>query len=106
MPNTIIHLLSNLLLIGIIFFIFKYVIKKKFNYQLPLLLMISSNVIDIDHLLATPIYDSLRCSINFHPLHSWYTFPLYFIGVFFKKFRFLFIGIIMHLILDYIDCLI
>ena len=32
--------------------------------------MISSNLVDVDHLLANPIYDPDRCSIGFHPLHS------------------------------------
>ena len=27
-------------------------------------------LVDIDHLLATPIYDPARCSIGFHPLHT------------------------------------
>jgi hypothetical protein len=28
-------------------------------------------VVDADHLLADPIYDPNRCSIGFHPLHTW-----------------------------------
>ena len=27
-------------------------------------------LVDLDHLLADPIYDPERCSIGFHPLHS------------------------------------
>ena len=27
-------------------------------------------VVDLDHLLADPIYDPERCSIGFHPLHT------------------------------------
>lgn len=27
-------------------------------------------LVDIDHLLADPIYDPNRCSIGFHPLHT------------------------------------
>ena len=106
MPNTLMHIASNLILVGIIYLISKFITKKDFNWKFASILLISSNLIDIDHLLATPIYDSTRCSINFHPLHSWYMFPLYFIGLFFKKYAFLFVGIIMHLLLDYLDCLI
>ena len=32
--------------------------------------MLTAFVIDVDHLLADPIYDAARCSIGFHPLHS------------------------------------
>lgn len=106
MPNTLIHIASNFILIGIIYLFSKYVVKKDVNLKYAAILMISSNLIDIDHLLATPIFDASRCSINFHLLHSWYMFPIYFVGLYFKKFTFLFIGIFMHLILDFVDCLI
>lgn len=33
-------------------------------------LMLATMVVDVDHLLATPIYDPARCSIGFHPLHG------------------------------------
>ena len=36
-------------------------------------------LIDLDHLLATPIFDPARCSIGFHPLHSYYAIGVYFI---------------------------
>ena len=34
------------------------------------LVMIATMVVDVDHLLADPIYDPERCSIGFHPLHT------------------------------------
>ena len=100
------HVASNLILVGIIYLFSRYIIKKDFAWKYAAILLVSSNLIDLDHLLATPIYDPLRCSINFHPLHSWYVFPIYFVGLFFKKYAFLFVGIIMHLLLDYMDCFI
>ncbi|MEE4200150.1 DUF6122 family protein [Erythrobacter sp.] len=33
--------------------------------------MIAANAIDLDHLLADPIFDPNRCSIGFHLLHGW-----------------------------------
>ena len=30
------------------------------------LIMIATMIIDLDHLIATPIFDPNRCSINFH----------------------------------------
>ena len=32
--------------------------------------MITSNLVDVDHLLAKPIYDPNRCSIGTHPFHT------------------------------------
>jgi len=34
------------------------------------LLMMLTILVDIDHLLATPLYAPNRCSIGFHPLHQ------------------------------------
>ena len=34
------------------------------------LIMMATMAVDLDHLLADPIYDPQRCSIGFHPLHS------------------------------------
>ena len=33
------------------------------------LIMTLTILVDLDHLLATPIYDPDRCGIGFHPLH-------------------------------------
>ena len=35
-----------------------------------MLIMISTMIIDADHLLADPVYDPQRCSIGFHPMHT------------------------------------
>ncbi len=40
-------------------------------------LLLVALVIDLDHLLADPIYDPERCSIGFHPLHSSWAIALY-----------------------------
>lgn len=34
------------------------------------LILIATMAVDVDHLLADPIYDPDRCSIGFHPLHT------------------------------------
>jgi len=70
------------------------------------LVMIATMAVDLDHLLANPIYDPNRCSIGFHPLHSYYAVAVYCIMVFFPKLRLVAIGLIIHMILDYIDCFI
>ena len=62
-------------------------------------------LVDLDHLLATPIFKENRCSINYHPLHSYIAIGLYSIGVFFKKTRVLCLALLFHMLTDYIDCL-
>jgi hypothetical protein len=41
------------------------------------LIMIGTMLVDLDHLLADPIYDPERCSIGFHPLHASVPIGLY-----------------------------
>ena len=68
------------------------------------LIMILTMLVDIDHLLANPIYDPLRCGINFHPLHGFIPISLYVLLCFPKKTRYIGIGLVIHMILDSIDC--
>ncbi|MCF6238173.1 MAG: DUF6122 family protein [Candidatus Marinimicrobia bacterium] len=68
------------------------------------LLMVATMVIDLDHLLADPIYDPGRCSIGFHPLHSIWAIGLYFALLFPQKSRVVAIGFLIHIALDAIDC--
>jgi hypothetical protein len=69
------------------------------------LIMVLTMVIDLDHLLANPVYDSSRCSINFHPLHSYWAIGIYFAGLFHKKTRWVATGLILHISTDLIDCM-
>lgn len=66
--------------------------------------MMATMVVDLDHLLAVPIYDPNRCSIGYHPLHSYYAIGVYVILLFFPKTRIVGVGLVIHMILDYIDC--
>ncbi len=69
------------------------------------LFTIFTMLIDLDHLLANPIFDANRCSINFHPLHTYIAGVGYIFLLFFKKTRVIAIGLVLHLITDTIDCL-
>jgi len=91
-----IHILLPLL-IAFIFF--------KSNWKYAYFIMILAMLIDLDHLIATPIFDPRRCSINFHPLHSYIAIGLYILFLFPKKTRLLGLGLIIHIIADEIDCL-
>ena len=68
-------------------------------------IFLASMLVDLDHLLATPIFAENRCSINFHPLHSYIAIGLYTVGLFFKKTRILAIALLLHMFADYLDCL-
>ncbi|GAA4244577.1 MULTISPECIES: DUF6122 family protein [Winogradskyella] len=67
-------------------------------------IMILGMLIDLDHLLANPIFDPNRCSINFHPLHSYYAIAVYLLLLIPKKTRLLGLGLVIHIIADTADC--
>ena len=66
--------------------------------------MLATMLVDLDHLLATPIFDPGRCSINFHPLHTYWAMAGYVVLLFFKKTRIIAVGLLFHMFTDYIDC--
>lgn len=70
------------------------------------LILLLTMLVDLDHLLATPIFQADRCSIGFHPLHSYYAIAAYFVLLFFRKpFNIIGIGLLFHMLTDFIDCL-
>jgi len=77
--------------------------RKQWKYAA--LIILSANLIDLDHLLATPIFDAQRCSIGFHPLHSFWAIGIYVAMGFLKKTRILAIGLLFHIFTDLTDCI-
>jgi hypothetical protein len=69
------------------------------------IIMVLTMIVDIDHLFATPIFDPSRCSIGFHLLHSYYAIVLYGILTIFPKSRIVAIGLLFHMLTDFLDCL-
>lgn len=69
------------------------------------LVMLSTMLVDADHLLATPLFDPCRCSIGFHPLHSFPAIAFYVLLLFYRKVRIVSIGLLLHMATDGIDCL-
>ena len=67
--------------------------------------MLSTMVIDLDHLLADPIYDPGRCSIGFHPLHKVFPIAMYVAALAHPKTRLVGLGLCIHIALDGLDCL-
>jgi hypothetical protein len=68
------------------------------------LIMIATMIVDADHLLASPLYDPQRCSIGFHPLHTWPAVILYAALLLPARTRLIGIGLLVHMGLDGIDC--
>lgn len=66
--------------------------------------MLATMLVDLDHLLATPMYSPDRCSINFHPLHLWPVWIIYGVVAAVPKSRWIGIGLLLHMLLDAIDC--
>jgi hypothetical protein len=68
--------------------------------------MVGTMVIDLDHLLADPIFDPDRCGIGFHPLHTLWAGIVYggLLAVSAWKVRAVGIGCLWHLSTDAIDC--
>lgn len=61
-------------------------------------------LIDIDHLLADPIYAPGRCSIGFHPLHTAPAIAVYGALAVPRATRLVGIGLLIHIALDALDC--
>ncbi len=92
------------------------------RWRIATLIMITTMLVDADHLLASPIYDPNRCSIGFHPLHTWPAISLYFtlflvplitkikqdvrIQSTARIAHLVGVGLIIHMGLDWIDCLV
>ncbi|WP_158847507.1 DUF6122 family protein [Algibacter sp. L1A34] len=74
------------------------------NWKTAYFIMICGMLIDLDHLLATPVFDPNRCSINYHPLHTYYALAVYILLLFFKKTRLVGLGLVIHIIADVVDC--
>ena len=88
-------------------FLFAKLFWKKHWFKAALI-MLSTILIDLDHLISEPIFDPERCSIGLHPLHTIWA------GIFYLsmliipswKWRAFSIGCLWHLFTDYIDCVI
>lgn len=91
----------------VLHFIVPGIIAVLFYREMPLkawLILMATMAVDLDHLLANPIYDPSRCSIGFHPLHSYIAMGVYLVFLFIPRLRLIGIGLVIHMALDYVDC--
>ncbi len=100
MLNTALHLLIHVLLPGAVARLY---FKEK--WLRAWLIMVLTMAVDLDHLLANPIFDPYRCSIGFHPLHSYPALAVYTIFSFIPATRIVGIGLLLHMAVDFGDCL-
>lgn len=100
--QVIVHYGLHFIFPGLIAWVFFKKIWKK-----AWLIMAATIVVDLDHLFAVPIFDPGRCSIGFHPLHSYYSIILYFILLLVPNVyvRIISLALILHMLVDYQDCL-
>ena len=73
-------------------------------WQGAYLIMLATMLMDVDHLLAKPIFDPLRCSIGYHPLHSFYAIPVYALLLLLPATQPVAVGLLFHLVTDTVDC--
>jgi hypothetical protein len=74
------------------------------RWRRAFLIMIATMIVDADHLLASPLYDPGRCSIGFHPLHTWPAIAVYAALLIPARTRVIAIGLLIHMALDTVDC--
>lgn len=74
------------------------------QWQRATLIMVATMIVDLDHLLANPLYDPNRCSIGFHPLHTWPAVVLYAALTIPARTRLIGVGLLIHMLLDAFDC--
>jgi len=74
------------------------------RWQRAAFIMMATMLVDLDHLLADPLYDPDRCSIGFHPLHTWRAIAAYAFLTVPRRTRLVGIGLMIHMALDALDC--
>jgi hypothetical protein len=69
------------------------------------LIMLATMLVDVDHLLVDPVYDPGRCSLGFHPFHQYPVMLVYALLAIWPKTRLVGLGLVIHMLLDGIDCI-
>lgn len=98
--QPILHYSLHFIFPGLIAFIF---FRK--NWKRIYLIFLATMLVDLDHLIANPIFDPNRCGINYHPLHSYIAIGVYFLLLVPKQTRVIALGLLFHMGTDWIDCL-
>ena len=97
---SVLHLVLHAAVPGVVALIFF-----RPHWKRAWLIMFSTMLVDLDHLLADPIYDPARCGIGFHPLHSYPAIGAYVLLLIPRASRVVALGLVIHMALDALDCL-
>jgi hypothetical protein len=97
----IIHYTLHFLFPGLIAWLFF-----RDHWKKAWIIMLGTMIVDLDHLLADPVFEAGRCSIGYHPLHSYYAIGGYGIMFLFSKLRIVATGLLLHMATDFLDCFI
>ncbi len=74
------------------------------DWKKAYLIILATMLVDLDHLLADPIFDPERMSVGFHLLHSYPAIAVYFLMLFFKgNIRIIAVGLLFHMLTDFQD---
>ena len=99
--QPVVHYSLHILLPGAVAYIFF-----SNQWKKAWLIMLLTMVVDLDHFWSWPeVFVADRCSIGFHPLHSYPAILLYAIMWFFPKVRIVALGLLLHMLTDWQDCL-
>ena len=74
------------------------------DWRSSFIFLMLTMMVDLDHLIADPIFDPQRCSIGFHPLHSEIAITIFALMLIHKKLRIFGFGLLIHMSLDGLDC--
>ena len=100
MTRAIVHLILHALVPGLVAWL-----AFRPRWRQVWLIMILTMSVDLDHLLAIPIYDPNRCGIGFHPLHSYVAIVGYAAMTAIPQLRIVGTGLLIHMALDGLDCM-
>ncbi len=100
-----IHLLLHAAVPALVAWLFFRDPQASVGFRRAWLLLLLGWLIDIDHLLADPVYAPGRCSIGFHPLHTAPAIVAYGALTLPRSTRLVGIGLLIHIALDALDCL-
>lgn len=100
--QPVLHYFLHLLFPGVLAFLFF-----KDRWKEAWIIMLLTMLVDLDHLLADPVFDPDRCGMGFHPLHTVYAVIIYFFMLFIphRRVKIIALGLLLHMFTDFQDCL-
>jgi len=96
---AVVHLVLHAILPGAVAWLFF-----RNRWRIAWLVMLATMLVDLDHLLADPVYDPNRCGIGFHPLHTAPAIAGYALLAILPPTRLIGVGLLVHMALDLSDC--